>query len=178
MGDIIDLTGDSSDDGAEHNGTTNATWPDDPQGRYDHVKGAWKELRAKHGLANWCLAWNRRCKTRAGLTNYKTQTIELSTRYVQYADVGRHDVENTLLHEIAHALAGPTAGHGPVWKAKALSIGCDGERCHNKTFAQPRWIGKCSPTCEAHTQWKWHRLRRTKLRCTRCHTVIQISRNI
>lgn len=35
-------------------------------------------------------------------------------------------VENVILHEIAHALAGQEAGHGPRWRAVALWIGCDG----------------------------------------------------
>ena len=30
---------------------------------------------------------------------------------------------DTILHEIAHAIAGANAGHGPVWKAVAKRIG-------------------------------------------------------
>ena len=40
-------------------------------------------------------------------------------------------VENTILHEIAHALVGRGHGHDYVWRSKALEIGCDGERCHS-----------------------------------------------
>ena len=38
-------------------------------------------------------------------------------------------MKNTLLHEIAHALAGHEHNHDEVWKATARSIGCDGCRC-------------------------------------------------
>ncbi len=37
---------------------------------------------------------------------------------------GRNEqVRDTVLHEIAHAIAGPEAGHGPLWKATARRIG-------------------------------------------------------
>ena len=32
-------------------------------------------------------------------------------------------VTEVILHEIAHALAGPEAGHGPEWKAIAIRLG-------------------------------------------------------
>ncbi len=78
------------------------------------------------------------------------------------------DVRDTILHEIAHALAGPTAGHGPKWKAVCERIGARGTRCGEakiedipapwvavcaaghvaKMFRRPqrqRSCGKCSP---------------------------------
>ena len=33
------------------------------------------------------------------------------------------EIRDTVLHEIAHAIAGPEAGHGPLWKATARRIG-------------------------------------------------------
>ena len=37
-------------------------------------------------------------------------------------------VRQTMLHEIAHALVGYEAAHGPVWKRKAAEIGYTGKR--------------------------------------------------
>jgi len=51
------------------------------------------------------------------------------------------------LHEIAHALAGPRAAHGPRWREICLKIGCKPERCDRiAVMPHGRWRGKC-PTC-------------------------------
>lgn len=36
---------------------------------------------------------------------------------------GAKEVHETILHEIAHALAGPGAGHGPKWREMARRVG-------------------------------------------------------
>jgi len=36
---------------------------------------------------------------------------------------------DTILHEIAHALAGPAAKHGPAWKAIARRLGATPKSC-------------------------------------------------
>jgi hypothetical protein len=41
---------------------------------------------------------------------------------------------------------GPGHGHGFVWKNKALSIGCNGERCGHMEVP-PRYIVEC-PSCK------------------------------
>ena len=38
------------------------------------------------------------------------------------------EIHQVLLHEVAHALAGPKAGHGPQWKAVARDLGYVGKR--------------------------------------------------
>tara|TARA_R110000796_G_scaffold41179_1_gene101922 strand:+ start:16727 stop:17236 length:510 start_codon:yes stop_codon:yes gene_type:complete len=40
------------------------------------------------------------------------------------------NLRNTLRHELAHIAAPDGAGHGPVWKRIARSMGCTAERCH------------------------------------------------
>ena len=49
------------------------------------------------------------------------------------------EIEDTLLHEIAHALVGRRHHHDAVWRAKAREIGCTGQRCHSVSFASTRW---------------------------------------
>ena len=47
-----------------------------------------------------------------------------------YIQQGKRDsILDTVLHEIAHALAGCNAGHGSVWQAMAKKIGCTGKPC-------------------------------------------------
>jgi predicted SprT family Zn-dependent metalloprotease len=47
--------------------------------------------------------------------------IELSKHYVLRNP--EHEVLDTILHEIAHALVGPGHGHDEVWKAKCVEVG-------------------------------------------------------
>lgn len=91
---------------------------------------------AQHGLTagGWVFTLDD-CVARAGCCHHSAKTISLS-RHILRHDV--KDVENILLHEIAHALAGPGQGHGEVWRQIALRIGNDGRRCHNLELRAPR----------------------------------------
>jgi hypothetical protein len=52
-------------------------------------------------------------------------------------DENRGGLRNTMLHEIAHAIAGHAAGHGPVWRAAARKVGATPERCGTKLAVSP-----------------------------------------
>ena len=107
----------------------------------------WVRMRA-HALISRHLSpvWSFRfdnAKTRAGLCNYTKRTISVS-KYLA-ARGSEAEVEQTLLHELAHALAGPEAGHGEVWLVLARSLGYTGSRTHDGPVAREfaRWVGQC-----------------------------------
>jgi predicted SprT family Zn-dependent metalloprotease len=75
----------------------------------------------------WPLKWSSR-KTALGHCVYQPSAIFLSTIYINAAQTTIESVTETILHEIAHALT-PGDGHGKLWKATALRIGCSGARC-------------------------------------------------
>ena len=82
-------------------------------------------------------------KTRAGLTNFTKRTITVSRHLAaRWSD---DDVHQTLLHEVAHAMAGPGAGHGPTWRRIANELGYVGGRTHHGEIAteSAKWIGVC-----------------------------------
>lgn len=81
-------------------------------------------------------------RSRLGVCRFRSRYIEISQFHLTSPAT---EIRNTILHEIAHALVGPAAGHGPVWKAKAREIGCTGERCGTMD-APARYIGIC-PKC-------------------------------
>lgn len=113
------------------------------------------QLMNKHGLG--LKGWNFQldnAKVRAGQCRYDTKTISLSKQFVKHAS--DHEIRDTVLHEIAHALA-PKRGHDSVWRQVALSIGCNGQRCHSLYFSEARYIQKCIRGCwtqEVHRQRK------------------------
>ena len=66
------------------------------------------------------------------------------------------------MHEIAHALVRKGHGHDAVWKAKALSIGCDGQRCgHSFTSTERPYELRCDASHGFHLspQTRVHELR-------------------
>jgi predicted SprT family Zn-dependent metalloprotease len=99
-------------------------------------------LLLDHHLPDWSFAFNRRRRS-LGLCRYVQKRIELSLPYVLRNDEA--SIRDTILHEIAHALAGQKAGHGPQWKAVCRRIGAIPERC-DTTAAMPRgrWHARCA----------------------------------
>ena len=99
-------------------------------------------LIVMHLDPSWSFAFDN-AKRRAGLCNYTTKRISVS-RYLagRYEDDEIHQI---LLHEVAHAMAGPKAGHGPRWKAIGKEIGYEGKRLHDGAIAEEHasWIGHC-----------------------------------
>ena len=83
------------------------------------------------------------------------------------------DLNDTLLHEISHALVGPNQGHNNIWKKKALSIGCTGKVYHSLNFSNPGWIKYCSNFC---WEQKCYR-RKQNLICKICRSEVLYKKN-
>lgn len=66
---------------------------------------------------------------------------------------GREQVEDTVRHEIAHALCPPKAGHGSKWKAMCARTGANPERCYDSEEVDaPRgdWSATCGVCKKTH----------------------------
>jgi SprT protein len=124
------------------------------------------KLMAAHGLLGkgWSLDLDNAVR-RAGACHYKTKKITLSHHFVTLNEwEGSDGVKNTVLHEIAHAVAGHAAKHGPVWKAHARAIGCTAARCHAATMPERQY----TYVCQNGHEIKRHRLTHRALACTKC----------
>lgn len=115
------------------------------------------ELR-KHGLNFWSFGLAK-TKRRQGVCKFRDRRIEIAEYYARHNS--REKVLDTLLHEIAHALAGPQAGHGPVWKAIAHELGATPQACDTcvDTVVMP---GDWQATCEACNK-TFHKYKRPQL---------------
>jgi SprT protein len=121
------------------------------------------DLMRKHNLPReWSFGFDR-SKVRFGKCDYRHKRISLSRYLVEANQV--EAVRETILHEIAHALAPRGAGHGPVWRSLAQSIGCNGSRCYGNEVQRPK--PKFRGTCGGCGR-VIYRHRRTAIACGKC----------
>ena len=85
-----------------------------------------RELMDRHGLDDWTLRFNG-ARKKLGECRPRQKLILISRVHALNEAPGQ--VTDTILHEIAHALAGPKAGHGPAWKEIARRLGATPKSC-------------------------------------------------
>ncbi|MBN9224520.1 MAG: hypothetical protein ABS63_11080 [Microbacterium sp. SCN 70-27] len=122
-----------------------------------------EDMIAAHLDASWTFAYDS-AKRRAGACDYTRKRITVS-RYLS----ARYDDETnrqTLLHEIAHALAGARAAHGTAWKRTARAIGYTGGVTHHGETATELapWVGTCPA---GHVAYR-HRRATRATSCAKC----------
>ena len=120
-----------------------------------------RHLMDKHGIPDWKICVTRKSRE-IGLCTFSTKTIDISV----YQREG--DLEDTILHEIAHALVGPSGAHGPVWRAKAIELGArPDERCRAVLGPGVGWRYTCSD-CGGLCAETVGKLKNIDKRLTRC----------
>lgn len=120
-------------------------------------------LVAGHGLDGWRVEFDS-AKRRAGICRYTQRVIGLSAPLTRlHAEA---EVRDTILHEIAHALAGQAAGHGPAWRSTARSLDCSATRC--LPAEAPRVPGAWLGVCPAGHTVERHRRPERVTACGRC----------
>ena len=110
---------------------------------------------AKHGLRGWTFGLAD-TKRRLGVCKYRTKRIEIAAYYAANSPV--ESVLDTLMHEIAHALAGAAARHGPAWKVVAIRLGATPRSCATSeelVVTPGDWQATC-PVCHK----TYHRYKR------------------
>ena len=85
-----------------------------------------RELMDRHGLGEWALRFSG-ARKKLGECRPRQKLIRISRAHA--VNGAPEQVTDTILHEIAHALAGPDAGHGPAWKAVAKRLGATPKSC-------------------------------------------------
>jgi predicted SprT family Zn-dependent metalloprotease len=129
---------------------------------------AWQLMR-EFGLTvnGWMFYWDDAVR-RFGSCSQSRRRITLS-RTLTLMNT-QAEVEDTIRHEIAHALAPPKAGHGRLWKLQCIITGANPKRCYDSAdVSQPQgdWSATC-PCCK-RTYYKFRQPRKTKpVSCARC----------
>lgn len=104
-------------------------------------------LMKQHGIyqQGWRFEFDNAFR-RFGVCKYRSKTIGLSSKLVSINELDK--VKDTILHEIAHAIAGYKAGHGIDWKLVCMRIGAKPERCYTSEDTNTPQL-KYSATCGA-----------------------------
>lgn len=100
-----------------------------------------RDLMDSYDFPHWGFAFDR-AKTRHGQCDFTRQRITLSRYFVEMND--EPVVRETILHEIAHAIAGSAAGHGPRWQMVARNLGVRPTARKASKMPKGRYRGVCS----------------------------------
>lgn len=122
----------------------------------------------------WCFEFNDR-KRALGLCSKRRKTIYLSKWLIENSDNGIDTWNNTILHEIAHAIDFEIRGrsaHDYHWRRIAKTIGCDGQRCSVVDYAkdvQAKYTTKCD-NCgrETPSHKRSKRIEQGRVACGKC----------
>lgn len=140
----------------------------------DEVESLAHALLTEHGLVDqgWTFGWDR-ARRRLGACNWAKKQVSLS-RPIFSIDENRHEARQTILHEIAHVLAGSSAGHGSEWKRIAIAIGARPRR--SAVVAEPDLpiIGTCR--CGSIHGRVRMPVKNLTHQCRRCHSMVTWSR--
>lgn len=93
----------------------------------------------------WKFQWSS-SKVEFGKCNFVQKTITVSRALAEVNN--DEEIKDTVLHEVAHALAGPAAKHGEEWKKVAEMVGArpEAKAPEETKSAVAKWIGTC-PNC-------------------------------
>jgi predicted SprT family Zn-dependent metalloprotease len=134
--------------------------------RYDLVIKLATTFMGQHlDIGLWSFGFDS-AKKRLGVCKYDQHLISLSRYFVDLHSLA--EIDQVIRHEVAHALAGPKAGHGAKWKKIATDIGYNHKKISGDEIgnATAKLIGTCP---NGHTVYR-HRKPKTQLSCSRCAT--------
>jgi predicted SprT family Zn-dependent metalloprotease len=132
------------------------------------------ELLKEFGL--WNLGWRFELADDVRTVGWCHHSIKRICYSKYFLHHGRAQIEDTLRHEIAHALVGPNEGHNANWRRMAVMCGARPRRCapQGVTPDKPHnFLMEC-PDCGQ--RWRRYRMRRRNYgsKCPECGVAVII----
>lgn len=119
----------------------------------------------------WKFEFNTR-KRAAGLCSFRKKTIYVSKWLLMQNLDKALNFENTVRHELAHALDNAMGGrnnHNNVWKAIARKVLCTAERCYSSEEISVKETTKYTLICDTCEKKKpSHKAIKRKIACGEC----------
>ena len=88
-------------------------------------------LFIEHSLINYSFGFDRAVR-RAGQCDFRARRITISKHLVNNCTL--EEIEQVILHEIAHALVGKEAGHSKLWKSRQRKLATALKRSIGKSW--------------------------------------------
>ncbi|KKM82810.1 hypothetical protein LCGC14_1315620 [marine sediment metagenome] len=126
-----------------------------------------KQILKQHNIFDWNIEIDR-AKKRLGCCHWKTKKITLSKEFTELNNEAI--ILNTIKHEVAHIIAGYTAGHGQYWKVICKIVGCNDSRFVDSSIIN-RPKGKriyICPICKE--TYTYNRILKRNYSCITCST--------
>ena len=130
------------------------------------VSGRTIELMKRHNVSHWRCGFFDSISI-GGFVDSSDNVLFISRQFIECPDINYKDVEQLILHEIAHIIAGPENHHNEKWWKVARRIGYTRPTMHCKYFGNKtmeRFIYSCKRGCKFTCN-------STKKRCCRKHKI-------
>ena len=139
----------------------------------DRCKEVWDELDEKFQLREkgWKWTINGRLRNALGRCNWNNKMVEMSEWLL--SECGVDQVEDTMRHEVAHAISSPLSGHNAEWKRNCILTGAQPRRLasgvKSPSMRQPdKWAIMCGDCDEPIALRQTRRMRLETKVCGRC----------
>lgn len=103
-----------------------------------------REVMRRHGVTAQ-LRFSRAVRV-LGRWNERSRTITITRHLLDRPELDGV-LKDTLLHEVAHAIAGACEGHGEVWRRACLRVGAQPKRCAeaglSRLIGATKWVVAC-----------------------------------
>lgn len=123
---------------------------------------------AEHLSSAWSFKFNS-TKRAVGQCCYATCTIFVSRIYLE--QLTEESLNDIIIHEIAHALAGHAAGHGAEWKAVCKQLGLENPASTITVIKAARgpWSAMCNKCNKPVIIGRWRRSNLSMKVHKKCH---------
>ena len=128
-----------------------------------------------YDLYGWAIVWDARAQRRLGQCRYREREIGLSKPNFTRVE-NRYLADNTLRHEIAHAIAPSGAGHGFAWRQACGVTGAEPKACADVVVpAAGAWLGRCHCNADlSKDPYVKYRLPKGRTyTCRRCNVAVE-----
>ena len=138
--------------------------------KIDDAKKMARELLDQHGFDYVQIEISNRMKRTLGLACFKRgkpEVLKLQAHYI--CNNSTQDIKDTILHEIAHFIAGYEAGHNYKWQMACVKIGAKPQRCADNTVdtAPAKWKLVCG-CCKRNLGERHRRTNMSQRYCREC----------
>ena len=129
------------------------------------------------GIKGWKLVLNASEESKNFLgqcVHGRNNEIHLSYYFLRGPTTNEKKLRNTILHELAHVMAGPFHDHDDKWKYIAKKIGCDATVASPWDGVNPKYIVYCRKRCSKFSLDSYFDVRNKV--CIHCREPLKIKR--